>query len=849
MNFPKPTHCPTELLFRKTGRMRNTDQRRSLLLPACIVGVMVTIVPSFGAAEVRTAVQQMEAGKAQMARGVFGQAAISWTEAAKLYESEGKAKEQTEALLYVADALHQMGQYRKVITTLEVALRLAESQNLQTRRAVILNRLGNAHFSLGLEEQAASLLTTGLELARAQGLSSLTASLLNDLGNVYAAQRRNTEAIGAYTEGTVLAAGTNQPLLAVTAEINSAMTMIQDGLVSNAKEQLDLASLHLAPLENSREKAMGYLNIGLAYYDLRAPRLKHQQLIASLVQAKGTRSKRGLEVLPGASTSKEKESQAQPSKKNAEGSSTVAPRSKQFLAIGDDQLALLAGTAFSEGERVAKGIGDHRTLSYALGHLGHMAEESHRHDEALRLTRAALFEGQQANAPESLYRWHWQIGRILRQTGQDEDAITAYKRAVQVLQPIRHEFSGGYQGRHNSFQESVKPLFTEISDLTLRRAATLQSQEDAIPYLMQARETIETFKAAELQDYFRDDCVKTAHASKAKVEQVSENTLVIYPIILPDRLELLVSHTSGMKRIAVDVQEETLTQEVRAFRRTLQERESSAYLRHAQQLYSWLIHPLEEDLQKHAITTLVFVPDGALRTIPMAALHDGLQHLIARYAVAVTPGMELTDARPMNRTNVQLLSMGLTDSVQDFPALPNVEKELSSVRALYGGEMLLNSKFVVPAVETQMKERIFSVMHIASHGVVEDTIENSFVLAYDDKITMDRLAQMIGVAQFRKSPLELLTLSACETAVGDDRAALGLAGMAVKAGARSALATLWFIDDEATSQLISEFYRQLKDPAISKAVALQRAQLKIQSEANHTHPSFWSPFLLINNWL
>ncbi len=849
MNFPKPTHRPTELLFRKTGRMRNTDQRRSLVLPACIVGVMVTIVPSFGAAEVRTAVQQMEAGKAQMARGVFGQAAISWTEAAKLYEGEGKTKEQTEALLYVADALHQMGQYRKVITTLEVALRLAESQNLQARRAVILNRLGNAHFSLGLEEQAASLLTTGLELARTQGLSSLTASLLNDLGNVYAAQRRNTEAIGAYTEGTVLAAGTNQPLLAVTAEINSGMTMIQDGLVSNAKEQLDLASLHLALLENSREKAMGYLNIGLAYYDLRAPRLKHQQLIASLVQAKGTRSKRGLEVLPGASTSKEKESQAQPSKKNAEASSTVAPRSKQFLAIGDDQLALLAGTAFSEGERVARGIGDHRTLSYALGHLGHMAEESHRHDEALRLTRAALFEGQQANAPESLYRWHWQIGRILRQTGQDEDAITAYKRAVQVLQPIRHEFSGGYQGRHNSFQESVKPLFTEISDLTLRRAATFQSQEDAIPYLMQARETIETFKAAELQDYFRDDCVKTAHASKAKVEQVSENTLVIYPIILPDRLELLVSHTSGMKRIAVDVLEETLTQEVRAFRRTLQERESSAYLRHAQQLYSWLIHPLEEDLQKHAITTLVFVPDGPLRTIPMAALHDGLQHLIARYAVAVTPGMELTDARPMNRTNVQLLSMGLTDSVQDFPALPNVEKELSSVRALYGGEVLLNSKFVVPAVETQMKERIFSVMHIASHGVVEDTIENSFVLAYDDKITMDRLAQMIGVAQFRKSPLELLTLSACETAVGDDRAALGLAGMAVKAGARSALATLWFIDDEATSQLISEFYRQLKDPAISKAVALQRAQLKIQSEANHTHPSFWSPFLLINNWL
>jgi CHAT domain-containing protein len=230
-------------------------------------------------------------------------------------------------------------------------------------------------------------------------------------------------------------------------------------------------------------------------------------------------------------------------------------------------------------------------------------------------------------------------------------------------------------------------------------------------------------------------------------------------------------------------------------------------------------------------------------------LHDGTQYLIARYAIAITPGMELTDFRPMNRQNVQLLSVGLTDAVQDFPPLPNVGKELTSVRAMYGGELLMNDKFLVPAVETEMKNRAFSVFHIASHGVVEDEVQKSFVLAYDDKITMDRLSQLIGVAKYRKTPLELLTLSACETAVGDDRAALGLAGMAVKAGARSALATLWFIDDEATSDLVSEFYRQLKDPTVSKAKALQQAQLRIQSDGSHDHPSFWSPFLLINNWL
>jgi CHAT domain-containing protein len=140
-------------------------------------------------------------------------------------------------------------------------------------------------------------------------------------------------------------------------------------------------------------------------------------------------------------------------------------------------------------------------------------------------------------------------------------------------------------------------------------------------------------------------------------------------------------------------------------------------------------------------------------------------------------------------------------------------------------------------------------VHIASHGLVESNVKNTFVLAFDQKITMDRLAELVGLFRFRKAPLELLTLSACETAAGDDRAALGLAGVAVKAGARSALATLWFIDDAVTSDLIGEFYKQLQNPTLSKAQALQKAQVKILKDPRYQHPNFWAPFLLINNWL
>ncbi|MGB0911544.1 MAG: CHAT domain-containing protein, partial [Nitrospirales bacterium] len=295
--------------------------------------------------------------------------------------------------------------------------------------------------------------------------------------------------------------------------------------------------------------------------------------------------------------------------------------------------------------------------------------------------------------------------------------------------------------------------------------------------------------------------------------------------------------------------EDAVVGEVRRLREQLQAPLESGYLPQAQQLYDWLIRPLEVDLKEGGIDTLVFVPDGALRTIPMAVLHDGYKHLVQNFALATTPGLTLTDPSPINREKINLLSLGLTDSVQGFPALPYVQRELDMIQDIYGGKQLLNQDFKVVNMEEELEDNDFSIVHIASHGLVESNVEDTFVLAYDEKITMDRLADLVGLFKFRKTPLELLTLSACETAAGDDKAALGLAGVAVKAGARSALATLWFIDDQVASDLVGEFYRQLQDPSLSKAQALQRAQVKVLETAEYKHPNYWSPFLLINNWL
>ncbi|MGH7180830.1 MAG: CHAT domain-containing protein, partial [Nitrospiraceae bacterium] len=515
----------------------------------------------------------------------------------------------------------------------------------------------------------------------------------------------------------------------------------------------------------------------------------------------------------------------------------------------DAPLLLRAAGVLLEATTVAEQIGDTRTRSYAEGYLGHLYETEHRYDESLQLTRRAVFSAQSANAPESLFRWQWQLGRLLAATGKLDEAIASYGHATTTLRPIRTEVTSAWGNDSFAGEDSVRTLFFELADLLLHRASLTGDAQGAEQYLRHARDAIETYKAAELRDYFQDDCVDSLQARITKLDTLAAGTAVVYPIVFADRLELLVSLPDGLKRLSIPVSSTMLTQEVRAFRKTVEKRTTREYLPHAQQLYAWLIRPLEPDLASFRIDTLVFIPDGPLRTVPMAALHDGRQFLIEKFAVATTPGLNLTDPKPIDREEVRLLSGGLTKAVQGFPSLPFVEEEINAIRTLYQGDQLLNAEFSTPRLEQKLQNQPYGILHIATHGWFASDTTQSYLLTYNGKLTMNELDHLIGLFRYRKDPLELLTLSACQTGIGDDRSALGLAGVAIKAGARSALATLWFINDEASAALVSEFYRELRNPKLSKAQALQHAQQKLLADRVYEHPAYWSPFLLLNNWL
>jgi CHAT domain-containing protein len=190
-----------------------------------------------------------------------------------------------------------------------------------------------------------------------------------------------------------------------------------------------------------------------------------------------------------------------------------------------------------------------------------------------------------------------------------------------------------------------------------------------------------------------------------------------------------------------------------------------------------------------------------------------------------------------------------TKKVQYALALPGVKKEIEQLSQRLQGQVLLDEDFLLSKFSDEISDNPYRVVHIASHGFFGGAPEQNFIMTYDHKLNMNQLGQLLQPKQLAEKPIELLTLSACQTAEGDDRSPLGLAGIALKSGARSILGTLWPIADEAAQQMLPSFYDSLIQPENSKARALQQAQISLLKQEEYSHPFFWSAFILIGNWL
>ena len=447
--------------------------------------------------------------------------------------------------------------------------------------------------------------------------------------------------------------------------------------------------------------------------------------------------------------------------------------------------------------------------------------------------------------------------------GNYTEAIAAYTEAVNLLQSLSQDLTAINIDIQYSFRDSVEPVYRELVSLLLQSDRGTPVTSDSVvsqrsngdssskispENLVQARDVIESLQLAELHNFFHEACLDT---KSVQIDNIDEQAAVIYPIILRDRLEVIVSIPhQPLRHYSTAINQPELETVIEHLNKTIVIRSRRQFYDSARQLYNWLISPVIKDLQENNIKTIIFVPDGSLRNIPLAALYDGQHYLIEKFRVALTPGLQLLSSRSLKQIELKTLAVGLTQPREKFPPLKYVKQELDKIQEKTTSTILLNEQFTLKALAEQVEVSKFPIVHIATHGQFSSSLDQTFLLAWDNRININQLDSILQTRNLNQTQaIELLVLSACETAEGDNRAALGLAGMSVRAGARSTLATLWAVNDRSTAKLMSKFYQELTKKDMTKAEAIRQAQLSLIHTPEYKHPFYWAAYVLLGNWL
>lgn len=811
----------------------------------------------------------LQQGRDFYQQGQFTQAKATWQQAVSTFEQRGDRANQSLALSYLSLAHQQLGEWQAAQDTISASLTLLNSPNPPSPLlAQALNTLGSLQYAQGQTEtalatwqRAYALYADGGDSSRQLGNLINQAQAQQALGLFLRAQRSLTEVerlLQQQSDPSLKALGLRS--------LGNTLLLLGDSAAAQRVLQQSLTLLQRSPSTAvaPQEKSAILLSLGnaaRAQNDIPAALGWYQQAAndgSPLLRSQAQLNQLSLLLRSGQTTA------AQALIPTLEAQLNTLPPSRaaiyarihfaQTLFSSASLRPIVAYASIAQtlatARQHAQQLNDLRAESYATGYLGAVYERTGQRAQARRLTEQALLTAQSINAPDIAYQWQWQLGRILKAEGQTAAALRAYEAAYTTLQSIRGNLVATSADLQFSFRESVEPVYRELVDLLLQTAVASADAGSNQARLEQARAVIEALRVAELDDFFRTACLEGQTIPLDAVQQT--DAAVIYPIILRDRLEVILKlPNQPLRRYSTNIPQTELETTVSEFRTTLEKPFTTPEGRQlGQRLYDWLLAPLQADLDKHSIKTLTFVLDGSLRSIPIAALRHQDQYLIERYSIALSPSLRLLNPQPLQQRGFNTLAAGLTEERHGFSALSFVNSELKEIQSEVTSRVLLNQTFTTVELQAQMKKLPYPIVHLATHGQFSSNAEETFILAWDKPIKVNELSTLLKQREDSDTiPIELLVLSACETAQGDQRAALGLAGVAVQAGARSTLATLWSIDDQSGAQFAGQFYAQLAKGNLSKAEAVRQAQLSLLRDPQFRHPRYWAPYVLLGNWL
>ena len=809
----------------------------------------------------------LQQGKTLYDAGKFFEAAGVWQRAAQAFQAQGDPLNQAEALNYLSLAYQQLGQWTQATQAITDSLKLLQAKKSPKSSLQVLAQALNIQGQLQLAQgQAEQSLTSWQQAAatytQAGDRSGFTGSLINQaqalqaLGLYLQAQKTLTQveqSLATQPASTIKAMGLRSlgNTLRVVGDLDESRQILQQSLTvaEQLKSSSDISAALLglgntARVQQDTQAALEFFKKATVTSNVITRTQAELNQLSLLVETKRLLDAQALwpQIQPELAN-------LPPSRRSVYARINFTQslvQLKQTSAISTPSWTEI-GQVLATAVQQAKSIKDSRAEAYALGYLGGLYEKTQQFNIAQNLTQQALLLAQAINASDVAYRWQWQLGRLLKSQGNIKGAIAAYSESVNTLKSLRSDLVAINSDIQFSFRDEVEPIYRQLVDILL------QASEPSQNNLQKARNTIESLQLAELDNFFRVACLQGKPVQIDQViDQDDPTAAVIYPIILPDRLEVILKlPEQNLRHYKVAVAQGEVDKTLEDLRQkltkpyTLRETQSLS-----KQVYDWLISSAEPELVKSKVKTLVFVLDGSLRNIPMAGLYDGQQYLVQKYSVALTPGLQLLAPKSIARGQLKALIAGLTEARPPFSALSNVRSELNQIESEIPTTVLLNKQFTSTALRNEINSSPFPVVHLATHGQFSSQADKTFILAWDKKIIVNDLNNLLRTReQSRPNPLELLVLSACQTATGDKRAALGLAGVAVRAGARSTLASLWSLDDESSALLMSQFYRELINTKVNKAEALRSAQLALLQNPRYQHPRYWAPYVLVGNWL
>ncbi|MCJ8281062.1 MAG: CHAT domain-containing protein [Rivularia sp. ALOHA_DT_140] len=620
-----------------------------------------------------------------------------------------------------------------------------------------------------------------------------------------------------------------------------------------------------------------------------------------------------------------------------------------YSDLGNDVNAMKSAQKFLEFSRKVENPLFEKNALNILGMINYRFD---RNQEAIKAYQKALA----IHTPEKVTGSEWGIyaglGRVYRKLNQPKVAIGYYKKAISGIEKIRRGIEGLPPELQNSFLDTVVDFQgTKTADIYRELAELLISQGRQA----EATQVLDLLKIQEIRDFAEannnesiialsrqiSECEKTNCKQKsqlydrreallnefnkdldeieqeirdriandsgafrpdspkaAEIVNSQPGTVMIYPLVMKDKLWLLLYSGNAAKKFEVEVSRDKLGTTVKQFRKLMEECETRAYCGAediakikpvSEKLYSWLIKPLEGELKQNKVKNLVFALDRVTRYVPMSALYNGERYLIENYTIHNVLSADLTDTRtrlPENIKDTRVLAMGLSNAVGDFSALSNVPTEVDNIvrssktdKGVYPGKEYLNKSFDYKTLRNNLTGN--NILHLATHGEFVPGREKAsyLLLGNGEKLAIPKIQTLTGL-----SNIHLVVLSACQTALASSRQdGIEIASLAysfMNKGAKSVIASLWQVADNSTSELMQNFYQNLAENKqnITKAEAMRLAQLQLlynkevaiddikraggviveskspssgKKSASKTfaHPYYWAPFVLIGNGL